>query len=31
MPHEIGWAKMEALVEGSKLASEHLGGAKVAA
>lgn len=24
MPHEIGWAKMEALVEGSRLASQHL-------
>ncbi|HEX7710665.1 MAG TPA: hypothetical protein VF418_06970 [Sphingomonadaceae bacterium] len=31
MPHEIGWAKIEALVAGCKLASKHLWGAKVAA
>jgi len=31
MPHEIGWAKIEALVAGCKLASKHLWSAKVAA
>ena len=29
--HEIGWAKIEALVEGCKLASKHLWGETVAA
>ncbi len=31
MPHEIGWAKIEAMVEGSALASTHLWGEQVPA